>query len=210
MTKNAIIEKLFLSKNFNDCLSRMEPEYLREDLKQEVIAIVCEWSDEKVIGLHTGKQLEFTVVRIILNQIQSNTSPFYKKFRQYLVELDYNKWVYNEYDVHGNDRNNKKILDSLDNLQGYLVDHPIDDINEIIDRHEREQIENNVLDEIEDMKNDRVNNARYYKGQMIGLYQELGNFRAIEAETQIPFISCYKVIKQSFQELKEKALSKVV
>lgn len=90
MTRNQIIEKLFTGKNFNDCIQRMEPAHLRDDLKMEVIAIVCEWPDEKIIGLEERKELDFFVVRVIINQIQSSTSPFYKKFRQPVIELDIN------------------------------------------------------------------------------------------------------------------------
>lgn len=87
MTKNQIIEKLYLSKNLNDCIKKMEPVDLQDDLKSEVIAIVCEWSEEKIVELYTKNQLEFYVVRVILNQIKSKTSPFYKKHRQSFAEL---------------------------------------------------------------------------------------------------------------------------
>ena len=87
MTKNQIIEKLYLSKNFNDCIKKMEPVYLQDDLKSEVIAIVCDWTEEKIVDLHTKNQLEFYVVRVIINQIKSKTSPFYTKYRKSFAEL---------------------------------------------------------------------------------------------------------------------------
>ena len=80
MTKNEVITNLYNSKNFNDCIGKMEPEYLREDLKSEVLSVVCEWSEEKVIGLHERKELDFYVVRVILNQIKSKTSNLFKGF----------------------------------------------------------------------------------------------------------------------------------
>lgn len=150
----------------------MEPDYLRDDLKQEVITIVCGWPDEKVLSLHSGRLLEFTVVRVILNQIQSNTSPFFKKYRQITKEIT------------------------------EMKDHPIEEINEIIERNEREVIEDIALAEID--------NLYWYKAEMIKLYKKHGNYRAIEAETKIPYISCYKNIKQSFEELRQKAISKSV
>lgn len=87
MTKNQIIEKLYTGKNFTDCIAKMEPEHLREDLKQEVILIVCEWDEEKIQKLHADHVLEFYVVRVILNLIKSNTSNFYKTYRQIMVEF---------------------------------------------------------------------------------------------------------------------------
>lgn len=87
MTREKIIEQLFTGKNFNDCLSKMEPDHLREDLRQEVALVVCEWPDEKVIGLWERKELEFYVVRVILNMIKSNSSKFYRMYRQPVAQL---------------------------------------------------------------------------------------------------------------------------
>jgi hypothetical protein len=81
MTRNQIIENLFTGKNFNDCLAKMEPAHLRDDLKMEVISIVCEWPEEKIIQLHKDKAIEFYVVRVILNQVKSKTSDFVRKYR---------------------------------------------------------------------------------------------------------------------------------
>jgi hypothetical protein len=82
MTRNQIIEDLFTGKNFNDCLSKMNPAALRDDLKQEVALIVCELPEEKLIQLKQQGQLEFYVVRIILNLVKNKYSSFTKKFRK--------------------------------------------------------------------------------------------------------------------------------
>lgn len=137
---------------------------MRDDLKAEVILIVCEMDAEKVIGLHQRKELEFYVVRIILNLVQSNTSPFVKKYRKANTEIE------------------------------YMKDHPFESINEICDRADREEKEDRVIGEID--------NLHWYNAALVKLYMELGNYRAIAVETKIPVASCYKNIRQSFQELK--------
>lgn len=81
MNKNQIISDLYCSKEFNDCINKMEPEHLRDDLRNEVMLILLQVPDEKVLDIHSRNELKFFVARIILNQIQSNTSPFAKKFR---------------------------------------------------------------------------------------------------------------------------------
>jgi hypothetical protein len=81
VTRDQIVERLFVGKNFNECLSKMEPDHLRDDLKMEVITVVCGWPDDKVIDLHSKGVLEFYVVRVILNMVKSKSSPFYKKYR---------------------------------------------------------------------------------------------------------------------------------
>ena len=91
LTKNQIIATLFTGKNFCDCIKKIQPEHLREDLKQEVILVICELSEEKIQGLHLRKQLEFYTVRIILNMVKNSNHPFSKKFRTIHCELTNNE-----------------------------------------------------------------------------------------------------------------------
>lgn len=86
-TKNEIIEELFLSREFNDCISRMEPDHLRSDLRAEVILILLETDEKKLLEIHSKGGLKFYTVRIIINLIQSKTSLFYKRYRQKVAEL---------------------------------------------------------------------------------------------------------------------------
>lgn len=65
----------------------MQPEHLQEDLKQEVILILCELPEDKLIKLHENGAMQFYTVRIILNQIRSKTSPFAKKYRRVYQEF---------------------------------------------------------------------------------------------------------------------------
>jgi hypothetical protein len=78
----------------------MRPKDLQDDLKAEVALILCEKSEDLILELHDKGGLKYYTVRIILNLIQSNTSPFYKKFRLSNVELSdlIEPYVLPEYD----------------------------------------------------------------------------------------------------------------
>lgn len=89
MTKNEILSELFTSKDFNQCIRKMKPVNLQDELKAEVALILCEKDEEKIFQLWESGGLKFFTVRIILNLIQSNTSPFYKKFRSNEFSLSY-------------------------------------------------------------------------------------------------------------------------
>ena len=91
MGKNEIVAELYQSKEFNDCINRMEPDHLRDDLKAEVALILLETEERKLLEIHAAGALKFYTVRIILNLIQSKSSPFYKKYRLPIIELDTNK-----------------------------------------------------------------------------------------------------------------------
>lgn len=163
MTKNQIIEDLFKGKNFNDCLNKMEPEHLREDLRQEVILIICELPEEKIIKMYTDSVLEYFTARVIVNQIKSKTSPFAKKYRNVNLEL-----------------NNYEVADNV----------------EIEERELREVIEDLAMIEVDKL--------HWYDKGLIELYMKYGNYRAIEEVTRIPFSSCFKTIKKSLKEVKDK------
>jgi hypothetical protein len=90
VTKNSIIHELFVSKDFNDCIKKMKPVELQDDLRAEVALILCEHSEQKIMSIYHSsgmRGIKFYTVRIILNLIQSNTSPFYKKYRQPVYEF---------------------------------------------------------------------------------------------------------------------------
>lgn len=177
MTRNEIIHSLFTGRNFNDCINKMEPAHLRDDLRQEVIMIICEQPEEKIVQLHNDKALEFFTVRVILNQIKSKTSPFAKKYRS--IVLSYMDDVS---DLH---RHKDKA--------GFLQD------NSDIENEERE-----LRELIEDMAVEEIDKLHWYNKGLIELYVKYGNFRAIQKETGIPFGSCYKTIKKSFEQIRQK------
>lgn len=193
MTKNQIIEALFKGKNFNDCIQKMEPDHLREDLKMEVALIVCEWPDEKIIGLHQRRELEFFVVRVILNQIQSESSPFYKKYRQARL-------VYMEDPISGrtSEENQEARHRHIASVNARVNVAQQVNTDEFEDRLAKETVEDKALSEIE--------NLYWYNAELVKLYMIHGNYRAIEQHTGIPFVSCYHTIKKAFKELKQKAL----
>lgn len=198
MSKNDIIEKLFTGKNFNDCLQKMEPDYLREDLKQEVILIVCEWSEDKIIKLHKDGALDFYVVKVILNQIKSNTSPFAKKYRQYVVE-------YNGLHVNGDWENDKQTgQEWVKDKVNFFTKRSSDlEKDESIDLEER-----GLREMIEDMAVEEVDKLHWYDKGLIELYMKHGSFRAIQAQTKIPHVSAYKTIKKAFAGIKKKMTAK--
>lgn len=52
-----------------------------EDLLSEVILILLESDEEKINSLIQKKQIRYWIVRIMLNQYNSKTSPFHYKYR---------------------------------------------------------------------------------------------------------------------------------
>lgn len=200
LTKHQIIERLYTGKNFNDCIGKMQPDHLREDLRAEVILVVCEWSDEKVLKLHSDGVLEFFVVRVILNTIKSNTSPFAKKYRRYHEEFTQisDRRTAIEEAVTNNHYDNSYFSRSPGSIAKVEA---FEEAGTLEERQLREDLEDATLADI--------NNLYWYDAELIRLYMKHGNFRAIEKVTGIPYTSCFNSIKKSLSLLKRRAKGEV-
>ena len=65
----------------------MNPEDIREDLKQEVFLVLCEMEEERLLQMYNDGYLKFFIVRTILNMVKSDRSNFARTFRQTYEEL---------------------------------------------------------------------------------------------------------------------------
>lgn len=169
LSKNAIIEKLFTGKNFRDCISKMEPDHLRDDLKQDIILKICELPDEKVMGLYSRGELEFYTTRVIINETRNKYNGFFKRYMVTHVPI------------------------TEQHLESKGEDDGMDD------RETREVLEDFAIEQI--------NSLYWYDAEMIKLYLEHGNYRAIQKVTGIPYVSCYKNIQKSIKLLQSRVFS---
>jgi hypothetical protein len=104
----------------------MHPEELQEDLKSEVALILLEHNEDKIIQIYKTGGLKFYAVRIILNLVQSKTSPFFKKYRQYSNELE-DKMAYIKPEEEKEETDfrllkelrEKRVMDAIEGLYWY-------------------------------------------------------------------------------------------
>ena len=75
--ENSYNKLLEISKRIT---SNKYPDY--EDLLHESIIALYNSDQEKIKDIIEKKQLTFYIVRIMMNQYQSNTSPYHKKYRR--------------------------------------------------------------------------------------------------------------------------------
>lgn len=62
----------------------------KDDLIQEIYLILMEYDRGKLEELYSNRQIAFFIARIIKNQYNSSTSPFYKKYRKYYEIIENN------------------------------------------------------------------------------------------------------------------------
>lgn len=183
--RNAALTSLYLSKDFNDCINKMDPEHLREDLKAEVMLILMEKEPELIVGLEQRGELKFFTVRIILNQVRSNTSPFVVKYRQCLTFNDDEEYI-------DNSIGDKKQMEAIVYLNGA----------ELPTRLRRECQSDAVMR--------YINNELYwYDKAIMLLYIKHGSYRLIEKETRIPWESCYSTVRKCITKIRQEVLNVV-
>ena len=94
---HAIVEKVYTSQWFNEVISKMQPEDLREDLKQEAIMVLLELPAKRLEQMEKDDVLKFYTIRTILNMIKSDRSKFFTMFRNYEEISDIKEQVNDEY-----------------------------------------------------------------------------------------------------------------
>lgn len=77
---------MYLDKDINAAISKMQPDHLQDELKEEIFLVVCEMPEEKLFHLYENSFLKFFIVRTMLNMAKSDRSNFFTKFRKTLVE----------------------------------------------------------------------------------------------------------------------------
>jgi len=83
------IEYIYRSTQINGLISKVYPESLRDDLRQELALALLTIECDKIIQIYESNALVAYSLNIIKNMAFSNTSPFYKKFRK----KDYDKAI---------------------------------------------------------------------------------------------------------------------
>ena len=90
MNRDSIITELYLSKDINQAIGKMNPYELQDDLRQEVFLVLCEMEEDRLFQMHNDGYLKYFIVRTILNMAKSDRSTFAKTFRKVYEEVQDN------------------------------------------------------------------------------------------------------------------------
>lgn len=91
MTKAQIIENIARKRKVERLIENIAHHSLTADLcdlSQMVYLILLEYDEQKLQDLWENNQMNFFIVRIIVNQYNSVNSPFYTTFRKFRRMID--------------------------------------------------------------------------------------------------------------------------
>lgn len=125
--RNIILNEITSNKLYYEVCEkycRNNNKHLLEDLYSYFCLIICEKTEEqieKLYDLYVKNQLKFFLIRIIQNQILSNNSSFYKKFRR-------NKYIeLNTNIINNNNEMDEEIetdeTDEINKLKIFLLEY---------------------------------------------------------------------------------------
>ena len=86
MTREQILQKMYIDKDINEAIGKMQPFDLQDDLRQELYLVLCEQSEEKLMEMYTKGWIKYFLVRTICNMAKSDRSTFFKTFRKTFIE----------------------------------------------------------------------------------------------------------------------------
>lgn len=89
--RNKIVEEIYNSNLLSTLFKNMSVKGNDfEDLEQEILLILLEYDDDKIIEMYNNKQLKWFIIKLIKNQYFSVNSPYYKKYKKYYKLIDGN------------------------------------------------------------------------------------------------------------------------
>lgn len=96
MTKNEIINQLAKEKAVEKLIQKITKSADEElkDLAQDIYLNLLEKKEERIVKMHEKGEMEYFIIGMIQNNVFSQTSPYYTKYKRY--NLNKEKLVYDE------------------------------------------------------------------------------------------------------------------
>lgn len=121
MTKNQIIDTIYRDSDYQDIFKNIanKKQHLLDDLKQEIFLALAQKNDQLIIDLYEAGKLKYYLIRMVMNQFNSNSSSFYSKYRATELKYESAKSV-DEVVIH----ENTEAVKTFD-IYNYVVENKI-------------------------------------------------------------------------------------
>lgn len=113
MNKNQIITKVANDPMIKTIVFKYtNNKYLEEELFQELMVILLEYDEDKLIELYNNNELTYWICAIIRNQSISSSSSFFRKIKKYnsLINDNYSTDYKFNLTKYNDDYNNKELI----------------------------------------------------------------------------------------------------
>lgn len=140
---NEILLYIHNNKLLNDAVNNVVDQKYRDDFKSHLLIQIINTKLEKLVTIYENRQLDWFILRIITNQYNSNTSSFWKEyrnhgFRQPFILIDDDKPTNTRNQYNGSNmysRYNRELPDYQEELQETKQDYSLLELKYIILKH---------------------------------------------------------------------------
>lgn len=186
MTASSLLTEIYQSKEIGEVIGKIEPEHMRDDLKQHVFLTLLEKEESFILELHGKGKLKNYIVKVICQMVHFTGDKFHRINRRSTENLvDFS--IIDETGQETGGMSHKAIYDQM--LGSYREDQ-----NEI------------NLAKLEQACSEEIENVYWYNAELLKRYIALGNYRAVAKETGIPVKSVYNAIKAAKDQIKQRVL----
>lgn len=173
---------------------------LYRDCLSELILVLGEMDEGRLIELNNNKQLVPYCCKVIYLSFNSPTSPFYKKYIKPELLSKYNKrgFVIDNYA-----KNFVHFYDSTDDDDNWIylgLRSNIENIPNEDSKFTVEDLESCILNLEEEISKKRFPS----EVRLFELYKELGSYRAVAKKVNIPVMTVFYIIEGFKQEIKKR------
>ena len=185
MTKNNLLSDIYQSKEISDVLIKIQPESIRDDLKQHVFLLLLEKTDEFILELHDIGKLKNYIVKVLCQLVNFKKDKFHT--------------------INGKGRDGRCIEVSYD-FTVERLNYQLEDNSEIIKLEDSCQRELDRIKKIDfpSQTGKKCTSVSMYHGILLERYVEKGNYRAVSKETGIPCKSVYNAVQMAKEEIKKR------
>lgn len=201
MTAGEIISQMYAHPEVNQCFRKMKPpskfngsrKEFQDELKAETFRVLCERDPCDIVQMYNDNRLRFFIIRIILNLVKQTNNVIHVN---YLSRNTYHllEEISNEMDVVEHSEHRKLgYLEAVKNHRNVLA---------VEDKDPDTELHTETLAVLDWMRNE--SSALNYYANLITLYANLGNIRAVADKTGIPAMSVHQAIKRAKEIIKQK------
>ncbi len=104
ITKHIIVNEIANNKEYKSLCRKFSPK-LHEDLYQDLMVILLTYDESKLIFMHQTNKIKFFIIKILMNQTRSYTSPLYTQHSK--------KPVFEDVDWYEETDNKEPLINAL-------------------------------------------------------------------------------------------------
>jgi len=184
MTKDEALTEVYKSEEIRQVMLKIQPEHLRDDLKQHVFLLLLEKPDGFVESLIGEGKLRNYIVKVICQLVNFKEDKFHRVARRGTEILTDFSIVYEEAEE---DFTQSQIQRRFTEIEQ----------NDEAERQARELEQSCALE---------LGKVYWYNQALLKLYIDLGSYRAVSEQTGIPTKSVFNAIQIAKNQIKTNVL----